>query len=646
MTRQAYDLPLRNYVASPGVESSSTAATQSTTSVPAPFPGALSSIVLGGDVDKPRNRAQSRSSTRNKSSAGISSTARSNTPTPRGSPSESRLELLQRRDLSPTTHALDKVHRYLYSMAPPRPMEELAKENRSLHQRIAALQRTETDLLDENQKLAHRLSLIQKRHDSQQRGWKEELVTKGNEFEARIKNLEHQLSQKEEELSQIEFGRAAETTLSDTDITSWFATKEDTWRQWAHDFAHPDPNRVRPGLHPLHLRELCEGVKTFVQLTDNGELPEELLATPDDGVRPARALLHGMLTDFIVSETLESPFWVFDVISTDTLELESPIVPRLNSMSPIGFRMDLAMWNFNIAPPRQARSPRPVPVVDRLAGPQDARKPPRLVTSTQPPSAFTGPVLGLSGRNLPSRQAMEGLYQLLSDRTSHAPAQARIKYAGQLKDRFLRGPARFLLQDQEATGIEKLEHSLAQEIDAALRFSCQLWCRQDTPLVRGLHDLSDGVFNSNSNDIHLYQTQPTAHAKRVIQGALGTEPPAYHDGHPVIMVLQPSIGVSTITDAKEPAKDAKSNSRVWAKATVLVATPKVPAQEPPPAGVQPPASPDAVFVTVEPPIPPASPSGSSSVAGESSNLILPSIAFENTPRPLKQSPPLPLPLAG
>ncbi|KAH6838361.1 hypothetical protein B0I37DRAFT_394290 [Chaetomium sp. MPI-CAGE-AT-0009] len=640
MTRQAPDLPLRNYLASPGLERSSPSATQPTTGVPAPFPGTLSSVVLEGDVDKPHNGAQSRSRTPVKNNAAIRSMARStsNTPAARGSPSESRPELLQRRDLSPATHVPDNVHRYLYSMAPPRPMEELAKENRSLHQRIAALQRTETDLLDENQKLVHSLSSIQKRHASQQQRWKEELVKRGEEFKARVKSLEHQLAEKEEELSQLAFSRAGETTLSDADVTSWLATKENSWRQWAHDFAHPDPNRVRLGLHPLHLRELCEGVRSFVQLTDNGELPAELLATPDDGVRPARVLLHGMLAHFIASETLESPFWVFDVISADSLELESPSVPRLNSMSPIGFRMDLAMWNFNISPPRQVSSPRPVPMVDRLAEPQDVRKPPRLVTSTQPPGTFVGPVLGFSGRNLPSRNAMEGLYQLLSD------AEARIKYAGQLKDRFLRGPARFLLQDQEATGIEKLERRLVEEIDAALCFSCQLWCRQDTPLVRGLRDISAGAFDFNSIDLQWYQTQPPLHDKRVIQNVVGNEPLAYHDGHPVIMVLQPGIGISTITNAKEPSKAAKSNSRIWAKATVLAATPKVPAQKPSPA--QPPAPPYAASTTavVEPRISPAPPSASSRVARESA-LILPSTAFEKTPRPLKQSPPHPLPLA-
>jgi hypothetical protein len=306
-------------------------------------------------------------------------------------------------------------------MSPPNAADELAKENRSLHQRVAALQRTERDLLNDNQELARRLSSTQKRHDTRRQHWKEELENREKISEARIKHLESRLALQEEELVRIALDRSGETGLNDTAITSWFATRETTWREWVDDFAHRDPNRVQSGLHPLQLRELCEGVKDFVRLTDKGQLPEELLSPPDtDGIRTARVLLHGMLANFIVSKTLESPFWVFDVISANPLELESPSVPRLNSMSPVGFRMDLAMWNFSIAPPRDVRSPRPMPMpTDRPAEPQDVRKLPRLVTSIQPPNLSSGPLAGLSGQDLPSRQAMESLHRMLSNGMSY-----------------------------------------------------------------------------------------------------------------------------------------------------------------------------------------------------------------------------------
>jgi hypothetical protein len=305
-------------------------------------------------------------------------------------------------------------------MNPPSHTQDLVNENRSLHQRIAALQRTETDLLNENQELAHRLSSTQRRHDTRRQHWKEELANRERGFEARIKDLESRLAEQEEELARITLDHSRATGLSDTAITSWFAAKETTWREWVDDFAHRDLNRVQ-SLHPLQLRELCHEVKHFVRLTDKGELPEELLSPPDNDVmRTTPVLLHGMLANFIVSETLESPFWVFDVISTNPHELESPSVPSLNSMSPVGFRMDLAMWNFSIAPPRHVMSPRPMPMAtDRLAEPQKGRKLPRLVTSIQPSSISSGPLAGLSGQDLPSRQAMESLHRMLSNGMSY-----------------------------------------------------------------------------------------------------------------------------------------------------------------------------------------------------------------------------------
>ncbi len=442
-TTQSSDLPLRNYTCSPEPNTDSP---PGPSLLPAPHP--MSGLPVGppetpssvaaeyGDGDKDitpsavvitegifqaYGRSRSRSGASGRSQGGARGSARSSTPTPNRSPAESRSRSLQHRDLSPTTQSLnDKVDRFFRSMAPVDLGEDLAKENRSLHQRVAALQRTERDLLNDNQELARRLASVQKRHDSRRHQWKEELLNREKVFEARIKDLESRLARQEEEFVRIALERSRETGLSDSTISSWLAAKANIWREWAGDFAHRDPNRVQSGLHPLQRIELCEGVKHFVRLSDTEQLPGELLTPPaNDETRTARILLHGMLANFIISQTLASPFWVFDVIAPNSLELESPIMPRLDSISPVGFRMDLAMWNPSIAPPRDVRSPRLMPVAhERLAESGDVRKLPRLVTSIQPLNFSAGPTTGLPDRSLPSRQAMEELSRVLSNSTS------------------------------------------------------------------------------------------------------------------------------------------------------------------------------------------------------------------------------------
>jgi len=68
-------------------------------------------------------------------------------------------------------------------------------------------------------------------------------------------------------------------------------------------------------------------------------------------------------------------------------------------------------------------------------------------------------------------------------------AEARRDYARKLKDQFLGGAARFLLQDQDPKGIEKLEGRLVNEFDLALQFSCLVWSREDVLSFRGAQDL-------------------------------------------------------------------------------------------------------------------------------------------------------------
>ncbi|KAL2169526.1 hypothetical protein VTG60DRAFT_5919 [Thermothelomyces hinnuleus] len=601
--------------------------------------------------------------------------------------SENRIRSARQKNLNLSGQALDgTAYKSLLSIKPPSPTEALIKENSSLHQRIAALQRTESDLLNENQELVRKLASAQRRYNSQQQWWTDEMVKKEDTFNARIRDLEARLAQKEKSLSHTTLDRFPEAALNDTVITSWFATKTETWHEWVNDFVHQEPNRVRFGLHPLQLRELCEGVKHFVRLTNKDELPNELLKLPgSDKNSTARVLLHGMLANFIISETFKSPFWVFDAIAVNAYELESPSVPRLDSMSPVGFRMDLTAWkDFNVAPPRDVKPLRPNPVSnDRLAGPQDGRQFPRLVTSIQPPNLSTNPAMSLLGRELPSRQAIESLYQILSEvagggyatewraslikpfcaggmsfeldsipltSESRSLAEARLRHAGRLKDSFLRGPARFLLRDQEAAGIEELESRLMKEVDAALRFSCQLWCHQDTLRVCGLDELAGTAVKAASDHMRLYHIQAPLHidaAGNTFDSQ--TELRGSHEGHSVIMVIQPSVGASANTKAGKPSKDFKGDTKVWTKASVLVAAPpkplvrqrSAPLQKSPcsqaPARVQPPIFfpvPASVNAIVGTPIPLAAPPVPPEDAQETALTMLPSIAFRDMPRAL------------
>jgi hypothetical protein len=229
-------------------------------------------------------------------------------------------------------------------------------------------------------------------------------------------------------------------------------------------------------------------------------------------------------------------------------------------------------------------------------------------------------------------------------------AEARLKYSGRLKDRFLRSPARFLLQDQDAAGIEKLERRLVQEIDAALRFSCRLWCRKDTPRVTRLRDLVEMAFNSPSDDMELCQAQAPLCAQPA--GSTDTQDGAleYHDGHSVIMVVQPSVSVSPSAGIK---KDTKRSNKIWAKAGVLVASPKpvIPSPDPVavslvptqgPKATQDTPSPDTTSInvmigTLSPPLqsPPA-PSVPPKDTQDSGFILLPSITFKDMPRPSRK----------
>lgn len=320
----------------------------------------------------------------------------------------------QGEDSRARTTSKELVDRYLQSLPSIDPVKELSLENTSLHQRIAGLQRVERDLLGENHALLQQLNAAKRQNDLQRRKWRDEYREREKSFQARIKSLEERITVQDREMAQYAAIRShEESRLSDDEVAAWFTERTVAWQAWVDDFVHHDPERIQSGIHPVQLLELCESVKSFVQLTDDG-LPEELVGGGGpDGVKAAHVLLQAMLANFIISETLESPFWVFAALGSNKAELESPSVIKENSVSPIGFRMDLAMWN-NVAPPRSARLP---PMSARIMP-----EPPK--SARHVPSGAGTPSLSLNTKGLcgslnhsktPGRATMEHFYRLLGN---------------------------------------------------------------------------------------------------------------------------------------------------------------------------------------------------------------------------------------
>ncbi|KAM7213743.1 hypothetical protein V8F06_010877 [Rhypophila decipiens] len=566
------------------------------------------------------NRSQTQSRSRSRSNT-LTPGAGSNTPRSARSNSASTHRQLSSRERSIPTS--EKVNRFLHSISqreaqdsPKSQTEQLLSENRSLHQRISALQRTETDLLDQNQRLGHQLESVKKQFDGKVRLWKDEVREGKKKLLERIKELEAQLVEKDERLREI--GEMEELRpgliMTDEEIKGWFATRSETWRGWTEKYGHRDPDRLRKGLHPLHMKELCECVRGFVCLEDGERLPNELLDAVGNGKgrpAPAHLLLYAMLSHFIVDEVLKSPFWVFEAFSGSTLELESPIVSKDNSISPVGFRMDFAMWN-NIAALGSDRLPKPIAAQRGVPSMQPIESI-RQRLAIQSLSLDTANLTSIPKPNLPGRQDIENLYNVLSKvqhtnreadnwrkqlmRTlsegglildannaknpdSRLLVEARENYAKKLRERFLGGPARYLLQDQDAIGIEKLERQLLREIDLALRFSCRIWSQSGQVRLLTLPAFATTRPETASLTMTLCEIQgpflesPAPASRADDNTCLGKDPPpACHDGNAVIMVVQPAIeGIKTNKAGKN--KDGKpAASVIWSKAQVLVRTP-------------------------------------------------------------------------
>jgi len=142
-------------------------------------------------------------------------------------------------------------------------------------------------------------------------------------------------------------------------------------------------------------------------------------------------------------------------------------------------------------------------------------------------------------------------------------AEARREYARKLKERFLGGAARFLLQDQDPKGIEKLEGRLVSELDMALKFSCLVWSRDDPLAFKGLHELDGDGTSSALAGI-----------------TTGSETDDGNSQQPIIVVLQPAV---MVPPNSESPHDSVS-SRICVKANVIRESP------PPPPPLESPAS--------------------------------------------------------
>jgi len=164
--------------------------------------------------------------------------------------------------------------------------------------------------------------------------------------------------------------------------------------------------------------------------------------------------------------------------------------------------------------------------------------------------------------------------------------EARESYARKLKDKFLSGSARFLLQQsQDVQKIEKLENRLLYEIDTALRYSGQIWSRQDPLRFRGLSDLPSAFSINGPSGKLMELCLAQAPAEQDDESSSSS---SYPDGNSVIMAIQPTVETIKGRRSSSDLAYSKDASRVWSKARVLVAAPKVkPQPAPAPASRQP-----------------------------------------------------------
>lgn len=131
-------------------------------------------------------------------------------------------------------------------------------------------------------------------------------------------------------------------------------------------------------------------------------------------------------------------------------------------------------------------------------------------------------------------------------------AECRKEYARKLKDKFLSGPARFLLRDQTPEGISVLEGKLVGEIDLALKFSGLVWGRADGDVqFKGLLNLPE---YHESEEMEVYGSGKAEGERPSSANGNGEKHPS------VMMVLQPAISCTTFYSATVPAHSRSSSS--------------------------------------------------------------------------------------
>jgi len=421
-------------------------------------------------------------------------------------------------------------------------------------------------------------------------------------------------------------------TLLDTDISAWFASSGNSWYEWAEDFAHMNPSRIA-ALSATQQHELCNGVKSFVRLTSDGKLPPELLSagngasgsggsisTPMTPLFPgepsapsarpshtARLLLHGMLSNYVVTEILASPFWVFSALpKTGTMTAANGPGNGLGPFghgnasnlpppySPLGLSTSSSLLSprlgghfggggggFSFPATLSSRQETEIPAE------HDIRRLCALLSHAQQTNDLSNRSQVQTWLSHLLRILLsEGLDQdvtygvlLIPNKRHRKVAQARREYARTLKERFLGGAARFLLRDQdEDVSIERLERRLLNELDSALRFSARMWCQSceaagtgGVPRFLGLGDFASaaaaaaaGGGGSGEKGRRVKFRREVMEKCPLAQGRMTLYGTGERDGEQeeVIMVVQPAVVGAGSSNGLE-------FSKVWAKAQVL-----------------------------------------------------------------------------
>ena len=149
---------------------------------------------------------------------------------------------------------------------------------------------------------------------------------------------------------------------------------------------------------------------------------------------------------------------------------------------------------------------------------------------------------------------------------------SRSNYARKLKERFLGGSARFLLQDQEASGIENLERILTEIIDDALRFSCRLWTRVAPVRLHGWRDLGSREIKAATPVVTLCRAQVEVEARS--KDKPSGSPQDNQTDQQIVMVVQPAIVTDSIDlPGVNVGTGGDGIASVWLRARVMVAGP-------------------------------------------------------------------------